>query len=468
MKKLFVLMLCCCFVILSFGCQTAETETETNTGPFTGDDVLQTVREAYTYAFPLVMMELTMKNTTNVTERKGAPVNQFYSHRAIAAAHNRAVVRPNIDTLYSVAWLDLSDEPIIFSKPETDIYCSAAVFDAYTNCAAVLGTGGLDNGQAAVYAFCGPGYSGETPVGAVKIDLPTNMVWIIVRAEYDDNFSEIFDIQDELSLLPLSERDNPDYIPPPGTFDEEYEYVALRKIQEMDIETFFNAFNRLSVANPGTAADKPALERFAEIGVGPGLEFSLDRFSDDIMGALSDCPADVISKLANSGADSGYYRELNGWLYFKGNVARFGTDYDFRAAIAIIALGANPNEMSVYPEASCDSDWKPLDGKNNYVIHFEPGKLPPCDGFWSITAYDGDWFLIDNPHDKYAIRGKDDLAMNPDGSLDIYLQRESPGEALAANWLPVSDSSFQLTLRIYLPDESVLNFDWEPPAIRIF
>jgi len=463
MKKLLIVLLCCCVVL---ACFVYLYKPSSNTDSLTDEEILQTAEDAYEYALPLVLMDLTMKNATNVTENSGAPVNQFFHIRNTTSADDRMVVRPNVDTLYSMAYLNLKDEPLILTKPETQTYCSVAILDAYTNCVAVLGTGGMDNGKASVYALCGPDYHSNVPDGTVKISLPTNMVWIIVRTGYDGlELSQVHDIQNAFSLVPESFYGEPGYVPPAGSYDPQYEYVPVQKLFSMDIADFFNAFNQLSIDNPGTDADQPALKNFAKIGVGAGLEFSLERFSSEVQGKIEKIPSEYIAAITDGGQSQMFSMEINNWSYPNSNIAHFGTDYQLRAVVAITGLGANPVEMAVYPSASYDKDGNILDGNNNYIIHFENGMFPPCSAFWSITAYGQDMFLVDNPIDKYAVRYTDNFTFNPDGSVDIYLQNESPGNGLIGNWLPVPKGEFSLSMRIYLPDASVLDFTWEPPYV---
>jgi len=435
----------------------------------TDQEIISTMREAYIYAIPLIMMDLTFQNSTNVTEGTGAPLNQFYHVKAFPTHEDKLVVRLNVDTLYSIACMDLSAEPLVFQKPRTDRYCSIAVYDAYTNCQAILGTGGMDDGEAAEYLLCGPSYTGDIPEGIEQIALPTDMAWMIVRTECanHDDLAAVSDIQEQFALMPLSEIDNPDYVFPQGSYAAENDFVPFEKIQEMSVETFFNRFNELAAANPGTDEDIPALERFAKIGVGPSLTFLADQFSPVIQKALVLFPKMVMGELLRSSrdGDKGYFHLVNGWLYMADNIARFGTDYEFRAIIALMGFGANPVEMAIYPSTQTDSNGKPLDGSNEYVFHFEPNSFPPNNGFWSLTAYDIDGFLIENPLGKYAIRDKNGLVTNEDGSIDVYLQAESPGKTLEANWLPIVSEPFQLTLRIYLPKESVFDLEWKPPFV---
>jgi hypothetical protein len=414
-------------------------------------------------------MDLTMKNATNITEVKGAPINQFFHARYTTGAKDRMVVRLNVDTMYSMACLDLSKEPLILKKPATETYCSIAILDAYTNCVAILGTGGLDDGASAIYALCGPDIPANIPDEAIRVFVPTNMAWIIVRTAFDGiELSKVHEIQNGFSLMPVSFYGKQDYIQPTGSFDPANEYVPVQKLFSLDIESFFRAFNHLSIANRGTEEDKPALDRFAKVGIGPGLEFQLSDFDEKNREIISSIPTKFMAALIDGGTQLGgtmSNNRVNNWMYPNSDIARFGTNYGFRAAVAITGLGANPVDMCVYPSVSTDQNGDNLKGINNYVLRFEAGMFPPNDAFWSITAYDSDMFLYDNAIDKYAARHTDNFLYNPDGSVDILLQNASPGEHLHGNWLPVPTGDFSLTLRIYRPHQSVLDNTWKPPFV---
>jgi hypothetical protein len=448
----------------------------------TDEIVLQTAREAYMYAMPLVVMDLTMKNMTNPDlsgKRDVRRVNQFSHSREIFTAKDRMVVRPNIDTLYSNGWLDLSKEPVVFSKPDTrDIYCSIAVFDAHTNCQYVLGSGGIDNGKAAVYVFCGPDYDVPTPPGIIKLNMPTNMVWLIGRTEnLPGRLNDIYAIQDKLTLVPLSQKNNAGYIPSDGVYNPDHVYEPKGKLEGMDIVSFFNAFNSLLTANPGTAADKPALDKFAKIGVGAGLTFNLKSFSSKTQKALQELPRDITKALGTPEYIVRYSDIVNGWLNMDNDIARWGTNYEYRAIIALTGLGANPADMAIYPSALGAVEIKPgsdpqphgLDGKTaSYAIHFKLNDLPTC-AFWSITVYDKEGFFYENLYgdDLYAITDKYNLEENLPGQATVLMQHQKPVSGNAKNWLPIPNDAFQLTMRIYLPGEKILSGEWKPPVIVV-
>jgi len=155
----------------------------------------------------------------------------------------------------------------------------------------------------------------------------------------------------------------------------------------------------------------------------------------------------------------------NGWFIARGAIGNYGTDYGLRAGVALIGLGALPPAEASYPSTSSDSAGRPLSGEYRYRIRFAPGQTPPADAFWSLTMYDHEDYLVDNPIGRYAIGDRDPLVYQPDGSLELLIQHEQPLEG-AGNWLPAPAGTFTLTLRIYMPRDVFLNGDWSPPAVE--
>ena len=143
----------------------------------------------------------------------------------------------------------------------------------------------------------------------------------------------------------------------------------------------------------------------------------------------------------------------------------YGTDYETRAGVAWLGLGANLVKDALYPRSQLDGDGQPLDGAHTYVLHFDKGQTPPVDGFWSLTMYNAQQFFVDNPIDRYAIGDRDKLQANPDGSLTLYIQQQSPGQDKASNWLPAPAGPFNVILRMYWPKEAAATGTWTPPAI---
>ncbi|SCU87015.1 conserved hypothetical protein [Cupriavidus necator] len=171
--------------------------------------------------------------------------------------------------------------------------------------------------------------------------------------------------------------------------------------------------------------------------------------------------AALVAKLGKEAGGEG----KKGWVYTT-HSGTYGADYAYRAAIASCCLGENLPQDAVYPSLSVDSEGRPLDGNHQYVLHFDHGKLPPVDAFWSVTAYDMDGYFIPNTLNRQALGDRDKLQYNADGSLDLYIQAASPGKDKAANWLPVSRTPYTLMLRLYSPRTEILDGDWVPPPVK--
>jgi len=427
--------------------------------------------EAVAYGFPLVIMDATRKKMTNVAsiEATMAPVNQLANMPAFPDASFKDVVRANVDTLYSVAWLDLTAEPIVLSVPETDgRYYLMPMLDAWTNIFASPGkrTTGTGAGQ---FAITGPGWSGALPEGVQELKSPTRMVWILGRTQTDgpSDYEAVHAIQKQYALTPLSSFGKP-YTPPPGTPDPSVDMKAapIDVVAGMTSAAYFDRLARLMAENPPPADDAPVLEKLARIGIVPGEKFDPSRLDPAVAKGLEQALPAALEKLKAASQQVG--APVHGWRVPAMTLGRFGTDYGTRAVVALIGLGANLPADAVYPSAFVDGDGQPLDGANRYVIHFDAGQEPPVHAFWSVTLYDSNSFFVDNPLDRYALSSWMPFARNPDGSLDLYIQQDSPGKDKEANWLPAPAGAFNLTLRMYWPKDqppSILDGSWSPPAV---
>jgi hypothetical protein len=156
---------------------------------------------------------------------------------------------------------------------------------------------------------------------------------------------------------------------------------------------------------------------------------------------------------------------VNGWL-ISADAGIYGSDYLNRAAVTQYGLGANVPQEALYPLTFTDSQGQPLSGANNYTLHFDSGNTPPVDGFWSVSMYNNKSLFVDNPLNRYSINSYSEVKNNTDGSLDLYIQNQSPGPEKESNWLPAPTDSFNLVLRTYLPQPQVLNGTWQPPGIE--
>jgi hypothetical protein len=207
------------------------------------------------------------------------------------------------------------------------------------------------------------------------------------------------------------------------------------------------------------------LAKLAKIGIVPGKDFDMSKLDPATAKGLEKSVKMALAKIQAEAKVTG--KLVNGWNILPMNLGNYGTDYGVRAVIAVLGLGANLPQDAVYPTAFLDGDGKTLTGKNRYVIHFDKGQMPPAKAFWSITMYGSDNFFVDNPINRYNLAGWMPLKYNEDGSLDLYLQKDSPGKDKEANWLPAPEGEFSPTMRIYWPEESVLSGKWQPPAVKL-
>ena len=424
----------------------------------TDENIWETVEDAYVYAFPLVLMDATETSATNTEEAVTgkAPVNQFIHSVALANAQFRNVVTPNVDTIYSQVWYDLSEEPMVYELPETDRFCKVQVLDAWTNTAAVLD-------KAGAYAITLSTWEGELPEGVTRIDVPTSMAWSITRIVLsgEEDLPNVYAIQEKMKLMPLSDYISGDtYEPPRGSYSEENDYIPVDKVLSMDPVTFYNKANELMVKNSPAAADKEMLEKIAAVNIGPGMEFDTSVLTGDVAENWKTMLTEIRLKLIKEGQK--FLKKLGQWDYFGEPIGDFNTEYAYRALVALAGLGANTVEVALYPKIEQDADGNTLTGEKSYILHFESYPQVLEGGFWSVTAYGDDDFLIDNPIDRYCINDRSGLQANDDGSVDVILSEDAPQNT--TNWLPVGDGGFHLYMRIYTPDVDALD-TWTAPTI---
>lgn len=416
------------------------------------------LEQAYLYAFPLVLMDATRKVSTNTETPNGtrAPINQFIHAEKLADAASRAVVTPNVDTIYTQAFLDVGAEPMLYGVPQTDRFFNVQVLDAWTNTAAVLEAPGL-------YAITRSDWQGELPEGVQRINVPTNRVWTIARIVLSgqEDLPNVRAIQDKMQLMPLSAYKMDSWTAPAGTYDPAYDFVPVQHVLALSPQEFFDTADQLMETNPPAAADAPVLRELAALHVGPG-----EKFDDKALGLFSGLRWKLMllqlkGKLKAEAAN--YAQQMGQWIYYGDPIGDFGTAYTYRAMVALMGLGANTTDVAIYPKTDVDSTGAVLTGKKTYTLHIEAEPPTKEKGFWSVTAYGEDNFLIDNAIDRYCVNDRSGLHRNPDGSIDIILSKEAPEDT--TNWLPVGEGDFHLFLRIYKPDTAALE-GWQPPVVR--
>jgi hypothetical protein len=428
--------------------------------------------EAYIYGYPLVTMEMTRRVMTNVAEPKGshAPMYQFANLRQYPNASFKDVTAPNADTLYSAAWLDLSNEPYVLSIPEEGSrYYLMPMLSGWTNVFADPGTRTTGTG-AQTYAITGPGWKGALPAGVKEIKSPTSMVWIIDRTYCTGtpaDYKAVHAIQDEYKLVPLSAYGRP-YTPPAGKVDPSIDMkTAVRdQVNALDAEAYFKHLAQLMKDNPPAPEDAPMIKKLALIGIVPGRAFDISKLDPSVAKGLEGAPRAGLEKIMAAAKAPG--KMVNGWAITT-NLGDYGTNYVLRAVVTAIGLGANLSQDAVYPKTQVDSRGNTLNGANKYKITFPKGQTPPVKGFWSLTMYNHHYFFVNNPLHRYTLSPRNDLKYNADGSLDLYIQNESPGADKESNWLPAPSGNFVMMLRMYWPDEtppSILDGSWAPPPVN--
>jgi len=427
--------------------------------------------DAYIYGYPLVTMEVTRRVITNVPSVQGTrgPMGQFIKLRQYPDASFRDVTAPNADTLYTTAWIDVGKEPWVLSIPDMkDRYFLVPMLDGWTNVFQVPGKRTTGTG-AQTYAITGPGWKGSLPPGVKEYKSPTSMVWILGRiycTGTPEDYAAVHALQDQFTLVPLSSYGKP-FTPPAGTVDPSIDMkTAVREqVNRMDPVSYFTLLAQLMKANPPAAADAPELAKLAKIGLVAGKDFDASKLDADFVKRIPQVAFDRIMLQFKVGKS---IKNINGWM-FDSEAGVYGMDYLNRAFITAIGLGANRVQDAVYPTSLKDAEGKAYDGANKYVVHFPKGQLPPVRGFWSITMYDANYFFVANPINRYSISARQSLKANPDGSIDLYIQNQSPGADKESNWLPAPKDKFILMLRMYWPSEkspSIINGSWKPPAVK--
>ncbi len=429
--------------------------------------------DAYLYTYPLVLMDFTRRQMTNAvsgTEDR-PPMNSFYHLRAFPTVEDREVVRPNFDTLYSLAWLDITGEPIILSVPDTEgRYYMLPLLDMWTDVFANPGSRSTGTG-AGHFAIALPGWTGQLPACVTRIDAPTPYIWLLGRTQTNgpSDFEAVHAVQDAYVLTPLSSWGK-EGVAVEASSDPNLDMVTPPMVQvaTMSAQDYFSYAGELMKLHPPHITDQAIVARMSRIRLVPGESFNLNELQPAVRQALQQAPAiamELIQTRLQAADDL-----QNGWTFTTSGMGVYGNDYFERAGIALIGLGANLAEDAVYPMNVVDANGQLVRGDQRYVLHFDADELPPAAAFWSVTMYDAEGYQVANDLNRFALGDRDDLRFNADGSLDIYIQHESPGEDKVSNWLPSpADGVLGITMRLYAPRREALDGTWVPPAIlRVF
>lgn len=435
----------------------------TDTGP------LHTLaEEAVVYAFPLYeMSRMRAATSPQRTDNAGeAPkpqrwCNVFTHARQLLGAGKSRVVTPNNDTLYTNAWLDLGDGPLVIDVPDTaGRYYVLGLLDFYTNPFAHIGQR-LTGTGARSFLITPPGWRGELPAAfreaGAHIEAPTRWLWIIGRILVDglQDVPAVNALQDGFLVRTLGDwqAGKPSK---PKPFDPACDSKA-----PLTAEHFAAQVNRALRENPPPARDAGLIARFAALGLGPDAG-ALDEAQRAV---LQDALDAVLPRLRN--AQSGATTST-GWAQMPLVEGSFGDDHMARALVALKYIGMLESREATYPLAWHDASGRKLHGSGRYTLRFAPGAMPPVEAFWSLTMYDSrDYMLVDNPIDRYAIGDRTPaLRHDADGGLTLHIQHARPdGEAAQANWLPAPEGDFYLCLRAYVPRAEMLDGRYALPAL---
>jgi hypothetical protein len=428
--------------------------------------------EAYIYAFPMVMGYGIM-NEYAIDKNSGqykAPFNQIANTPRVFTPKDTAVITPNSDTPYSLLWMDLRAEPIVLCVPEVEQsrYYSVMLTDLYTFNYGYIGSRATGNG-AGCYLVAGPSWKGETPKGIEKVfRCETEFGLAAYRTQLfkPDDIGNVIKVQAGYQVQPLSKflKGEPPAASPAPAFPKWDKKAAFGT----DFITYLNFLLQFC---PDVPEETALRERFAKIGIGPGKAFDFSKLPKDRQAAIEEGIKSALKEIETKKAALG--KMENGWTITNafGDRTFFKGDWTLRAAAALGGIYGNDQVEALYPLLVTDSEGrKPDCSQNKYTLTFPKGSLPPVNAFWSVTMYDGKTqLLIENPINRYLINSPmlPDLKKNEDGSLTLYIQKDSPGKEKESNWLPAPDGPIYIAMRLYWPKEEALNGKWQPPAVKI-
>ncbi|MFE6072955.1 DUF1254 domain-containing protein [Paenibacillus sp. NPDC057886] len=463
MRKRFRLLLYICFIVGLVASSIAARPLEVLASPdYISKDNAASSQEqlayslgvqAYIYGYPLVVME----QTRQMALKTRAPLNQFYYSSMLATPQYHDIVTPNSNTLYFSAWLDLSKGPVILNVPANtdDRYYTVQMLDAYTNTFRNVSNRTTGN-KAGQFTIVGPG--GSSNVIKASIHAPTPNVWLLGRVEANG--------EEDLSRAVAFEKQFTLSKPTGTSANGIADGLSSNLMSSMknDPFTFYKIMTEQIRRNPPPTCDAVLLDQFKLIGIDPAKGFEPTDLNAATKAGLLRAAKDAQHIIANSVKA---IPTTNGW-YIGNDIGTYGTQFLLRAVVAYSGLGANVSEEELYARAFVDQNGEKLHGTQRYVLHFNKNDLPQVTGFWSLTLYGSDFYLVDNAIGRYSIGDlTKGLVYNADGSLDIYIQQSVP-EGKESNWLAAPPGEFNLVLRMFAPKSSMLEGEYEvPPVARI-
>lgn len=427
----------------------------------------QLAHQAYVWGMPLIEAALIRQRFTQAEGPAGAaatPLNHFKHRRTLSGPEMKAGVGPNNDTIYSLAWLDLAQGPLVVTAPDLGTrYYTFSINFADSSAEQSLGQR-THGGHLPPLFLHGPDYRGPVPEVMVDVPCPTRYVnvagRILVRSPTE--YAEVHALQDQIAIVRWSDWRKGSHIPAAAT---EQRRIEQGPEGNPAAEAFFYRLGSVLQDWAVRPQEQAMIGDLEALGLTRQHGFRPERLTPGQLAALVRGYESAKAEVARASLRLGV--ERNGWTTnYRG--PRFGTDYLLRAAVAKDQIFVAVPEEAVYPIARVDAQGRKLDGRHRYRIRFAPGQLPPVDAFWSITAYDDTGFMIANAANRYSVGDRTDgLVVGKDGSVSIELAATTPATGEAANWLPIApDAPFYLMMRLYRPRQTVLDQSWVPPAIE--
>ncbi len=432
--------------------------------PLTAEQARSISEEAYTYGFAIVENH---KAIFGMCLYKDSPqysgFNNYLHGRMLFDPDYDVVVTPNNDTLYSTTFADLRNEPIVLTVPPTgDRYQVIQLVDMGTDNFAYIGTRATGS-AGGDFLLVGPTFKGAIPSDKFSsvIACPSQFIALATRTAISgpEELDDVIKIQDAMAITPMSaflKLPAPD--PAPDVEFPPYTPELHGSPKLLEYLCFFLRWHTPPLF------EHDLLQRLARINVGANLTFEIDAFPPEIQDAIKEGVSVAHQKIEERGNNLG--KVVDGWEYTP-PMGDYGDDYLFRSAVAWKFMYTNSPEEALYPIANADSNGAQLTGKNNYVLHFPAGQLPPVNAFWSLTMYYADTrLMVHNPIQRYSIGDRTPgLQYGDDGSLTIYIQNQTPDESKAANWLPAPDREFYLVARAYMPKKPLLDGTYRLPPV---
>jgi hypothetical protein len=438
-------------------------------------EVKAIAEEGFIYGLPLVMNYAVMNEFAVDTKSSQfkAPFNEINNQHRVATYEDTAVITPNSDTPYSILWLDLRAEPMVMSVPamEKKRYYSVQLIDGNTYNYGYIGSRATGN-EPGSYLVVGPGWKGETPAGIKKVfssTTPFALTLFRTQLFIPGDMPNVEKVQAGFKAQPLSaflKQPTPSAAPKINFVPATTEGIKKNFYEYLDAALQFV---------PPSPEDKEVRAKLASIGIGPGKTFEFKDLSGEHKAAILIAMKegdDKVDKFLASGM-----KNINGWNVgaFFGDRAFYNGNWLMRAGAAKGGLYGNDAVEATYPYTRVDAKGETLDGsKHDYTLTFPAGQLPPVNAFWSVTMYDGkSQLLIKNPINRYLINSPmlPSMKKNADGSLTLYIQKDSPGKAKEANWLPAPNDTIYLVTRLYWPKDTPPSIlpagegTWKPPGL---